>query len=52
MLRKEIPGWLEYTETKHGNGHECLSGTVITTNYKGYDQNGKVFDSNEGRQPF
>ena len=50
--RGEIPGWMQYTETKHGSGELCYAGTVITCNYTGKDKDGKVFDTNHGRIPF
>ena len=37
VKRGEIPGWMEYKETKHGHGEFCYAGTVITCNYTGKD---------------
>lgn len=45
---------LEYKDIKKGKGTEAVSGSSITVNYKGWLDNGTVFDSSTkpGREPF
>ena len=45
---------LQYKDKKAGEGAEVASGTRVTVQYKGWLDNGKVFDSSRrpGREPF
>lgn len=48
------PTGLEYAEIKPGSGPAAKSGDVVTVHYKGWLDNGTVFDTTRkpGRQPF
>jgi len=57
---KSADGWvtlvsgLKYKDIKVGTGMEVVSNTRVTVNYKGWLDNGKVFDTSlkPGREPF
>ena len=40
-----------FKTTKEGNGEKAGYGANVSTHYKGYFVDGKVFDSSEGREP-
>ncbi len=49
-----LPSGLKYKDKKVGKGEEVTSGTRATVHYKGWLDNGKVFDTSRqtGRGPF
>ena len=56
-VEKNFPGFkkdasgIYYKTTREGSGSKCGSGRMVSTEYKGYLVDGKVFDKSEGRGP-
>lgn len=56
-IEKNFPGYkkdsngIYYKITKEGSGSKCGQGRYVSTEYKGYLINGKVFDQSAGRGP-
>ncbi len=56
-IEKNFPGFkkdsngIYYKTTKEGSGSKCGKGKNVSTEYKGYLVDGKVFDKSEGRGP-
>ena len=51
-LMTTTPSGLKYRDLVVGKGPQPKDGDTVVVNYKGTFEDGKVFDSTEGKQPF